>query len=330
MNARRLRAAIYGASAALVAWAGLVVPFPFVEYVPGPITDLPALVVIEGVETGEISGQTSMLTVTLRQQPAVQSLRAALDGDRDLHRVEQIYPPDLEREEYLELQRDRFGRQFEIAAAVGAQAAGYETELRTEVVVVDVAPNSPAEDILQIGDVVLSVDGTGTVASEDLQNMVRSREVGDEVALEIRRNDTAEIVHVRLGPTPDADFPRLGVAIQTAVDELVLPFEVRLAQETRIGGPSAGLMFGLTVYDMLADEDLVAGRVIAGTGSLDADGTVGPVGGVAEKVRAAIEYGADIVLVPEFQVDQAASAGGDITVIGVASFDEALEALRNR
>ncbi|MEX0868283.1 MAG: PDZ domain-containing protein [Nitriliruptoraceae bacterium] len=328
-RARRwLREIVVGSSVAVVAWASVVVPLPLVEYIPGPANELAPLIAIEGVDVGELDGRTLMLTVRLRQQPPAQALMAAISDQRELYRVEQVYPPDLERDEYLRLQRDRFGRQFEVAAAVGARAAGYETEMVTEVVVVDVVTDSPADGVLQPGDVIESVDGTAVIAAEELQRDVRSRRVGDVIELTIQRGEDTQTHRVQLERAPEQDMPRLGVAIQTAVDELRLPFDIRLAEETRIGGPSAGMMFGLTVYDLLADEDLVGGRVIAGTGSLDADGTVGPVGGVAEKVRAAAREGADVVLVPDLQIEDARGAGVDIDIIGVETFDDVLAALR--
>jgi Lon-like protease len=88
-------------------------------------------------------------------------------------------------------------------------------------------------------------------------------------------------------------------------------------------------MIALTVYDLFAEEDLLAGRTVHGTGSIDADGRVLPVGGVPEKMRAAADAGADVVLVPGLLIDEAlAAAPDDLEVVGVDTFDEALSALR--
>ncbi len=324
-NARRLFAA---SSVAIVVWAAVIVPLPFVEYVPGEPTDVAPLIEFSDVDVTELDGRSTLLTVVLRQRSTVHAVAAWLDGGRTLHRIERIYPPDLGRDEYLQLQRERFGRQFEIAAAVGARTAGFPTELVTEVVVIDTVEGSPAYGVLGTGDVITAVDGTPIAAAEELQSVVRAAAVGDEVVLEVVRDGDRRTERIRLGQLPGEDGPRIGVAIHTAVDELRLPFEIRLAENTRIGGPSAGLMVGLTVYDLLADEDLLAGRTIAGTGTLDADGSVGPVGGVPEKIRSAVELGADVVFVPESQLDQAVATGSEVTVVGVATLDEAIEHLR--
>src|SRR5690606_12818242 len=121
----------------------------------------------------------------------------------------------------------------------------------------------------------------------------------------------------------------LGVLAETATVGLELPFEVSL-NDTRIGGPSAGMMTAVTIYDLLSDEDLVAGRTVLGTGSVMASGQVGSVGGVPEKVRSAAAYGADLVLVPASQLDAAQlAAPEDLEVVGVATVEDAIAALRD-
>jgi Lon-like protease len=89
-------------------------------------------------------------------------------------------------------------------------------------------------------------------------------------------------------------------------------------------------MTALTIYDLLAEEDLVAGRDVHGTGSIGVSGRVGAVGGVPEKVRAAAAAGADLVLVPAAQLEEAERAAPeDVAVVGVATLDDAIEALRS-
>ena len=325
---RILRSVFYSGTAAIVLAAAFVVPLPFIEYVPSTPTAIPPLVEIEGTQTTELDGDTALLTILLRQQPTVATLGALLDDDRSLRTLTEVYPPGTDRDEVREFERERFGRAFDIAAAVGAQAAGVETELITEVAVVQILPDSPAEGLLTPGDIIEAVDGEPVTAAEQVQQATREASIGDELELTIRHAGQRREVTAVLADVTGDGHAQLGVGIETAVEELRLPFEVRLA-ETRIGGPSAGMMVGLTVYDLLSEEDLLAGRTVVGTGTLDADGRVGPVGGVREKMRAAAEYGADLVLVPRIQIDEArAGAPDDLMIVGVSSLDEALEALR--
>jgi Lon-like protease len=323
------RAAFYAASAALLAWAALAVPLPYVEYLPGTPASIEPLLEFDGVETTPLAGETALLTVLLRQQPTVPAVRAWLDDDRRLIDAAQVFPPGTDRDEFFRSERERFGRQLELATAVGARTAGFEVELGTEVVILDVMPGAPADGRLQHGDVVLAVEGDPIVAAEELQAEARARDFGDELAMTVRRAGDRVGVTVELGRIAGSDFPSLGVFVQTAVDRVDLPFEVRLANGTRIGGPSAGMMVALTTYDLLTDEDLIDGRIVVGTGTIDADGRVGPVGGVPEKMVAAAAYGADLVLVPHLQLEDALSRAPEgLEVVGVATLDEAIDAVR--
>jgi Lon-like protease len=325
-----VRYGFYSATLAIVAAAAFVVPLPFIEYVPGTPTPIPPLVEIEGAETTELDGETSLLTILLRQQPTVPALAAVIDGQRGLVPVTEVFRPGIDREDQLDAERQRFGRQFDVAAVVGARAAGIEADLVTEVVVFDVMPGSPADGNLTRGDVVLEADGNPIVAAEELQAITRDADPGDVLTLSIRHGGEPRDVEVELAEFGEDDEVRLGVVIETAVDEVRLPFDVTLAEGTRIGGPSAGMMVALTIYDLLSEEDLLAGRAVMGTGTVDADGRVGAVGGVPEKMRAAAAADADLVLVPQAQLEDAlAAAPDDLEVAGVATFDDAVEVLRD-
>lgn len=326
-----LRSAFYSSTVAIVAAAAFTVPLPLIEFLPAEPTEIPPLVEIEGTQTTELDGETALLTILLRQQPTVPALGALLDEQRSLRPLNEVYPPGTEREELREAERERFGRSFDVAAVVGAQAAGIEADLVTEVAVVQVIPGSPAEGLLDPGDIIEEVNGERVTAAEGVQRITRSGAIGEEIELSVRRagESEADTVTAQLADVGGDGTPALGVLIETAVDDLRLPFEVTLAEDTRIGGPSAGLMIGLTVYDLLSDEDLLGGRTVMGTGTLDADGRVGPVGGVPEKMRAVAEHGADLVLVPRSQLDEArAATSQQLPIVGVADLDEALEALR--
>lgn len=325
----RLRVAFYTLSSALVVWAALAVPLPFVEFVPGTPTDIRPLIEIDGVEVTELDGSTSLLAVIMRQQATLPAFTALLSPARQLQRVEQVYPPGLDRDDYLTAERERFGRQFDVAAAVGAQAAGVEVDIVTQAVIVNVLGDGPSAGLLRPGDTVLAIDGEPIDVAEELQAAALAGQVGDELTLLVRRGASDVEVVVALGALPGVDGARLGVGVRTAVDRLRLPFDVRLAEGNRIGGPSAGLLIGLTVYDLLADENLLDGRQVMGTGTLDANGAVGVVGGVPEKMRAAARHGADLVLVPRSQYDEARAALPDgIELVGVDTLQDAIEALR--
>lgn len=309
-------------------WAGMTVPTPFVEYLPRDPQPIAPLILVDGAELAA-GVDTKLLTIVVRQQPSLPALSAWLDDQRRLLPAARVLPQDIDRFEYQQRQRDRFSRQFEVAAAVGAQTAGIDAELVSEVVIVDIVDGSAADGRLIRGDVVVAVDGVSVTAAEELHHAVVNRAIGDELVVTIAREGRRSDVPIVLGAIPGVEGPRIGVTVQTAVDVVRLPFDIALANDVRIGGPSAGLMIGLTVYAALSGDRRFDGLAIAGTGSLDANGAVGTVGGVPEKVRAAIRDGADIVFVPAHQVDEARHVDGvdSVRLIGVSSLTEAIEAL---
>lgn len=342
---RTIRAGVYAATGALLLWAATVVPLPYTEFVPGAPTSIPPLIEVSGTETTEIDGDTALLTVLLQQTTTRTALGALLDDDRHLRPTSEVVPADVDRDDFLEQERQRFRRQFEVAAAVGAEAAGVDVAIGTVPLVIDVVEGGPSDGLLMPGDVIRGIEDDDIDGAEELQQRVRQQEAGDTVTVLAGRRGQDIEVEVTLAPLapppaaaepdeggagqpgPDGEPPPgLGVLIETVADRLELPFELELA-ETRIGGPSAGLMIALTVYDLLADEDLVDGRVVHGTGSIDAEGRIGPVGGVPEKMRSVAD--ADIVLVPEPLLEEALAAAPEAAdVVGVATFEDALAALR--
>jgi Lon-like protease len=327
----RSRTVLGSASLAITLVAVLVVPMPYVEYLPGGAVPIAPLVEIRGTEVTVLDGETALLTVRVARQPLATLALVALDSDRSVLPAIRVYPQGIDRQDYLARERARFDRQFEVAAAVGAATAGAALEVTTEVVVLDVVIGGPSDGILAAGDVVLAVDGVPVTSGADLAGRVQQSRPGDTLTLRIVHAGAERDVTIVLAALDDGGQARIGVLVQTAVDELRLPFDILLRPGVAIGGPSAGLMVGVTVYDLLSEEDLLAGRRIAGTGTLDIDGRVGDVGGVLEKTVGAIRAGYDVLLVPSpWQADAERIAAGRIRVIGVDTLEDALTALRTR
>lgn len=324
-----IRAAFYAVTVSVLVWATIVVPLPLVEFVPGQPTSIPSLVEIEGVETTPIAGDAALLTVLLRQPSTAEAVSAWVSPQRRVALRASVIPQDIEESEYFEAERERFRATFGVAVAVGAQAAGVEAVIETSARVAGVLPDGPSAGILEVGDVVIGYQGEEIETAEQLRDLTAEGTAGDRVEVTVLRDTDEVTTTIELGQARGMDRPGLGVMIETVPGELRLPFEAALAEDTRIGGPSAGLMIALTVYDLLSDEDLIAGRVVVGTGAIDARGRVGNVGGISEKLRAAEAYGADVVLLPTagFEaLEQEPPAG--LRVIPVGTLEQAIEALR--
>ena len=122
--------------------------------------------------------------------------------------------------------------------------------------------------------------------------------------------------------------PRIGITVEEAGFDTKLPFPVAIVPQKIAGGPSAGLMFALAVYNAVTPEDLTQGRIIAGTGTINLDGSVGPIGGVQQKVAGAEFAGAEYFLSPPENFVDAQAVAQNITVIEITTAAEAVEFLQ--
>jgi PDZ domain-containing protein len=322
----------YGLSLLLVLLAAVTVPMPLVEFSPGGATSIPERLVEidEDVPTTPITGDLSLLTVRLSQPSLVEVVRAAVSPTRDLARRAAVFPEGVESREYLDQQQDEFRRTFELAAAVGLRAAGEDVTVSSLPLVAQVLPGGPADGRLQPGDLVEAIDGRSVRSRAELIEEAGDLALGQTIVLTVQRDGEEVDVEVVAGEVPELDRPGIGVSLLDVPQDVELPEGIEM-RSTRIGGPSAGMMIALTVYDLWSDEDLVAEREIAGTGTIDGEGFVGPVGGVGEKVVAAAAAGAEIMLVPASQEEEARRrVRGDLEVIPVATLDDAIAALRAR
>lgn len=191
---------------------------------------------------------------------------------------------------------------------------------------------SPSAAVLEPGDRLLEADGVVLDGVEDLSRVVGAKRPGDTVELLIDRPQTGEFrATVELTSSPTEPERTIVGFIPFDTRRVVLPFELSI-DTGRIGGPSAGLAFTLTLIDQLTPGELTGGRDIAVTGTMELDGTVGAIGGLRQKASAVAQAGVEIFLVPAAQrdddIEAARIAAGDrVEIIPVATLDEALDVL---
>ncbi|MDO5663259.1 MAG: PDZ domain-containing protein, partial [Brachybacterium sp.] len=190
-------------------------------------------------------------------------------------------------------------------------------------VVAGVQNDAPAEGTLEAGDVVLALDGKERESIEAYQRATAATPAGEDVRLRIERD--GETLEVQV-PTEQVDGDsRMGIMLAPGYD---FPIEVTITVDG-IGGPSAGTMFALSIYDELTPGDLTGGQSIAGTGTIDSEGAVGPIGGIRQKLVGARSQGADYFLAPGANCEQVVGHVPDgLAVVRVDTFDDALEAVR--
>lgn len=276
---------------------------------------------------------TFLLTTVLNQAPILggEWLVGQLNPVFEIVPPESVVPRNTSPQEVAREGYQMLDQSETTAIVIGMRLAGYPAEMVGKgASVVSVMEGSPASYILQPGDVIHSLNGKPIQTTTELIEQVKVQEPGATVHLLIQRDQQNLQVDVPLMPPPaPGSGPRLGITIEQAGFDVMLPFDVKILSQKIVGGPSAGLMFALTVNNLLSPKDLTAGRKIAGTGTINMDGSVGPIGGVKQKVAAAEAAGAEYFLSPVENYADAASAARYIKVIKIATAEQAVEFLHS-
>lgn len=301
---------------------------PYAAEGPGPTFDTLSeiegtpVVDVEGAETLDTGGQLNMTTVSVRTNMSLgQALaRWAMTEDTFVP-IEQVLPPDRSEEETRE-----FNQQMFVASEASATvAAMHYLGKPTTVNVHDVMQGAAADGVLRKGDKILTIDGQKIVKPSDVQDVVFAKAPGDRVALRILRDDTEQDLNVELKENPhEKGKPMLGILMDSApADGLKVHYNLN-----DIGGPSAGMMFSLAVIDKLTPGELNGGKFVAGTGTINDDGEVGPIGGITHKIRGSRDEGAELFLAPKGNCPSVKKAdAGDMTVAAVSTLQEAVDAM---
>lgn len=303
---------------------------PFVALGPGPtfdtlgeIDDTP-VVEITGTEVDDTEGNLFMTTVGVTDNLTfAQSVTAWLSGRYGIAPREQVYPPDRSKDEVKAVDQAQFA-QSERSAEL---AALHYLDLPVTLRVGQVGEGAPAEGILEAGDLIVAVDDQPMTTAGQVQRAVGEVRPGEPVTLTVARGATEESVEVVVGARPgEPDKGFLGIATEEVPE---VPFEVAF-NLADIGGPSAGLMFSLAVVDKLSPGRINGGMSVAGTGTIDSDGGVGPIGGITHKLRAAAEDGATVFLVPSENCSEAlGGAPGGVRLVEVETLRGAIDALES-
>jgi len=214
------------------------------------------------------------------------------------------------------------------AIFVGLRLAGYPVDVNDGLVIGAILPQSPAAGILQNGDIITGANGKNVTTQSDLSNQLQLITPGSIINLTIERNgQTMNISVVTMQPAQANGPARIGIVVEQHSTGFTLPFPIQIIPKKIVGGPSAGLMFTLGVYDLLTGQNLTGGRRIAGTGTIDLEGNVGGIGGVQQKVIAAERAGAQYFLVPSANYADAQAVAKNITVVEVNTAQGAINFL---
>jgi PDZ domain-containing protein len=319
------RAARAGGAVLLVAVALAIgwVPLPLFALGPGPAREIGPLIHVEGTPTHGSSGHLVMTTVRFTKLTPLGAFVTWLDPDRSVVGEDVLYPPGLtpaEEDRRAISQMDQ--SKIDAASVVLTELVDYPDRHAPGALIEAVGEGCPADRRLFPGDVITRIDGETIDSRREASRLIDAVPEGRPIAFQVETDGRSRDVTIARGPCPGTDEPRLGIALVAA-----FPLDITI-RSGDVGGPSAGLMWAIGLYEALTPGDLTRGRTIAGTGAIDLDGNVGPIGGIGDKVVAAREIRADVLLIPRENLAEVRGVdAGETRVIPVSTFDEAVRAL---
>lgn len=305
-----------------------VVVVPFVSLGPGPTFDTlgqvdgKEVVDIKGTPVDPTSGHLNMTTVSQRDGLTLaDAIRLWASGREQLVPRDIVYPPDRSKDQVDKENTADFKRSEDSAAFAALDYLKYPKA----VTVMSVTDPGPSQGKLQVGDAIDRVNGQPVATLDEFTAKMKTTKPGEQVVIDFRRKNAPNgSATITLGQNKDRDYGFLGIGVMLAP---WAPFSIEF-NLANIGGPSAGLMFSLAVIDKLTPGELDGGKFVAGTGTIDADGKVGPIGGITHKMTAAKEAGATVFLVPAANCDEARTDGGQgLDLIKVDTLTSAVDGL---
>lgn len=320
---------------AILAASLVLLPVPYVARRPGQTIDVLAstdkgpVIDITDVPTFETTGKLLMTTVSTTRVDATLSLPEAifvhLGDDTEAMPREVIYPPGKSAEQVEDDAVRSMGDSRLDATVAALRAASVQVEDLPRVAAISLS--GPSADKLQPDDLILTVNDQPVSSRNAVRDIVDLHAVGDTVVLSVLREGAETSVAIVLGQSStEPRRPVLGVEL---VPGYRFTPRVTFGVDQAVTGSSAGLIFALGIYDRITDGDLVGGNVIAGTGTIDPEGVVGPIGGVREKVKGAERDGATIFLLPERNCSDLEGVDTPLTLVSVSTLRDAISALQH-
>ncbi|MBT1607217.1 MULTISPECIES: YlbL family protein [Curtobacterium] len=320
-----------------------LLPSPYLIEVPGPVYNTIGtqkqgtgkdakdvkLIQVSGHETYPTAGALDMLTVGIQgdatNRPSWTSvIRAIFTRSQAVIPVEAIYPSGTTTEQVNE--RDSADMQASQQSAVAAALIQQGNDLPTELEVSAVQEGSAADGAIEKGDVITAFDGRSLTTNADassLRELVAKHGTSRPATVTVERDGATE--DVRVTPRSEQGTALLGVGV---TERYEFPFKVSIRLQD-VGGPSAGMMFALGIIDEITPGKLNGGKHVAGTGTITADGEVGPIGGIRQKLYGAADAGATVFLAPADNCDEVVGHVPDgLDVYSVSTLDQAVTDLQ--
>ncbi|WP_369902920.1 SepM family pheromone-processing serine protease [Bacillus manliponensis] len=319
----------------ILAMVLVYVPLPYYVTKPGMAEELKPYVKVEGGY--EEKGDFMLVTVSMGRANIVNFLSAQFNEYHEVFKDEEILQQGESDEEYQFRQAYAMEHSQNVAIYNAYKRANKPVSFEDQgVLVAGIADGMPANGKLELGDRIVAVDNQPFQNAEEFIAYLKGKQEGDTVKIQYIRDKKQSEVNLPLKQIPQ-DKSRAGIGVSILTDkELVVSPKIKIDAHN-IGGPSAGLMFTLEIYNQLLEGDITKGHEIAGTGTINEKGEVGPIGGISQKVVAAHDAGAEVFFAPNEKgaeksnykeaVRTAESLGTKMKIVPIDTLDDALNYL---
>jgi len=328
---RQLTLLLAGLGVVLAVVAAALLPVPYVILSPGPTLNTLGtlrghpLIQVSGHPSYAPSGHLNLVTVSFQGGPSDQfnvftALQAWLTPHDAVVPEQELFGPGQTQQQVVRQDTQQMVSSQQTATAAALCQLG--VRFTTVEKVAGTVSGLPAARVLRKGDVITAIGGKPVTCRADVAHLIQAHSPGTPVTLTVQRGGAAH--QFRVGTVRDQGHAVVGI---TVAESFRFPFNVKI-NVGDIGGPSAGMMFALGIIDKLTPGDLTGGRFVAGTGEISADGTVGAIGGIQQKLAGARAAGATVFLTPAANCpDTAGAVPAGMRLIKVSTLGDAVDAL---
>ncbi|MBA2568482.1 MAG: PDZ domain-containing protein [Actinobacteria bacterium] len=320
-------ARLIAAGFVLLAVAAVLYVAPSDKYIflPDRARAVAPLVDVQGEHPDQNGGGIYYVAVDVRKATILEQLIPGLREGATLVDATQVRAPGENEQQHRRAELASMQQSQQYAAAVALRSLGYRIQIVPRGALIEsTVKGFPAAGKLRPKDLVVAVNGQAVRSPDEFRAFVGRRRPGEIVRLLVKGGGRTRTVVVRTTKNPDRPKrPFIGVLIDEPGVKLPVPVRINTGQ---VGGPSAGLAFALDVLEELG-RDVDRGNKVVATGELRLDGSVGAVGGIKQKTIGARRAGADVFLVPGDNEREARRHAGNLRVIAVNSFRQALRSL---
>ncbi len=308
--------------------ATFFLPVPFVTIKPGPARNvLGDVITIEDKKTYKAHGKLFITSVYVTSPDSIvfggETIFNWLSGDAAVFPHDVVFPETIPTDVIVAEDKAEMDNSQNNATYAALTYLGYKLSYSLEVA--DVIKGSGAVGVLQKGDQISQVNSKKVEVPADIREVLQGKKAGDVVT----------VIYLRKGKTYSSQISlkdltvgkaKIGISLISKVNS---PIKVRINLKNT-GGPSGGLVFAIGIIEKLTEEDLLRGRLVAGTGTIDVRGNVGPIGGITEKLKGASAAGATLFLAPVEHCIDIGKIPANLVVVAVATLDEAIRALQSQ